>query len=72
MEGGEFSVLETMDWSIPVVAWVVELDGTNEDKDKAVRDILFEHGYLKAEWDIRKFCCTGCDCAQNEVFERVI
>lgn len=71
VEGGEFSVLETMDWSITVTAWIVELDGHDKEKDRRARNILLKHGYVKAGWDIRKFCCMGCDCAVNEVFEQM-
>eukprot|EP00746_Dinoflagellata_sp_MGD_P114486 gnl/MRDRNA2_/MRDRNA2_509335_c0_seq1.p1 gnl/MRDRNA2_/MRDRNA2_509335_c0~~gnl/MRDRNA2_/MRDRNA2_509335_c0_seq1.p1 ORF type:complete len:201 (+),score=39.14 gnl/MRDRNA2_/MRDRNA2_509335_c0_seq1:22-603(+) len=54
VEGGELQVLQTMDWSIPVRVWVVELDGTNPKKDQAVKDLLFSKGYVlpKDNWKI--------------------
>lgn len=70
VEGAELAVLETMDWNIPVTLWVVELDGHDKPKDQAVRNLLESHGYAKTSWDIRTFCCSGCDCAINETFER--
>ena len=41
----QLEVLRTMDWSIPVLVWSVELDGSNRVKDEAVRDLLLSKGY---------------------------
>ena len=46
VEGAELSVLQTMDWTIPVHVWLVELDGFNRGKDSAVRALLGDHGYV--------------------------
>jgi len=45
VEGGELEVLETMDWDIPVYVMCVELDGSNEEKDEACREILRNNGF---------------------------
>jgi hypothetical protein len=44
--------LQTMDWSIPVHVWMVELDGTNPQKDSDVRALLGSRGYLPLPRDI--------------------
>ena len=67
VEGAELMVLETMDWSISVKVFVVEM-GRGE-KDKKVIDLLASKGYKKSLWNIRGFCIEGRDCANNQVFE---
>merc|ERR1712032_45476 len=76
VEGAELAVLQTMDWQIPVCIWVVELDGQNQEKDEAVRQLLFEKGYRKqSKWNINLGCQSlqpnrKGDCGLgNEVFE---
>merc|ERR1712019_310876 len=56
VEGAELAVLKTMDWSIPVCIWVIELDGQNTRKDAAVRKLLESKGYNKSSWNINYFC----------------
>ena len=46
VEGGELEVLKTMDWTIPVYVFCVELDGHNEEKDEECRDILRNNGFV--------------------------
>ena len=46
-EGGELSVLETMDWGIPIRVLLVELDASNTTKDESVRKLLRSHGYVQ-------------------------
>ncbi|KAK2152322.1 hypothetical protein LSH36_333g00023 [Paralvinella palmiformis] len=67
VEGAELMVLETMDWSIPVKVFVVEM-GRGE-KDKQLIELLRSKGYKKSLWNIRGFCLMGHDCANNQVFE---
>ena len=45
VEGGELSVLRSMDWDIPVYVIVVELDGHNPTKDMTCRKILVQHNF---------------------------
>lgn len=68
IEGGELDALKTMDWSVPVSVFVIELNGG--PKDVELRELLLSHGYVPAEWDIRDFCSKGGDCSANEVFVR--
>jgi FkbM family methyltransferase len=68
VEGGEFEVLKTMDWSVTVGVWVVELDKGDPQKDHDVREELRKHGYTPATWNIRDWCSKGGDCTLNEVF----
>jgi len=51
VEGGEFAVLSTFDFSVPVHVWVVEMDGTNPSKDESVRQLLMKHGYTQSKKD---------------------
>jgi FkbM family methyltransferase len=46
VEGGELEVLKTMDWSIPTYVMCIELDGHNEEKDEACREILRKNGFI--------------------------
>ena len=57
VEGGELSVLETFDWSIPVCVWIVELDGENPDKDAAVRALFKQQGYVESNYDLEGQAC---------------
>eukprot|EP01062_Namystynia_karyoxenos_P054764 TRINITY_DN4528_c0_g1_i3.p1 TRINITY_DN4528_c0_g1~~TRINITY_DN4528_c0_g1_i3.p1 ORF type:complete len:440 (+),score=73.78 TRINITY_DN4528_c0_g1_i3:91-1410(+) len=77
VEGGELATLNTMDWSIPVRVWVIELDNHNETKNTAVRLLLLSHGYRQATavgWRIGHYCKPKTPllqepCMANEVFE---
>ncbi|KAI2513141.1 methyltransferase [Fragilaria crotonensis] len=64
VEEGELTVLETFDWSVPVDIFVIEMDGNNPQKDEAVRQLLFGHGY------VTPFSLLGecTHCTQSEVF----
>jgi FkbM family methyltransferase len=45
VEGGEYEVLKTIDWNIPIYLIVVELDGLDLDKDHLCRELLKKNGY---------------------------
>ena len=45
VEGGEFEVLNTFDWNIPVYLILIELDGNNKEKDDKCRNFLIEKGF---------------------------
>jgi FkbM family methyltransferase len=70
VEGGELMTLQSMDWSVDVSIWLIELDGSSPAKDQGVRDLLISNGYVSAlpQWDIRKFCKMLPKCTGNEVF----
>ena len=70
VEGGELEALQTMNWNIPVDFWVIELDNTNPEKDRAVSDLLLSKGYLQSKWDIRSACVKGMDCSSNLMFSK--
>ena len=53
VEGAEYSVLRTMDWSIPVNVWMVEI---NHSDRQQIIDIFAKHGYYKGLTDITKRC----------------
>jgi len=68
VEGAEIEVLNTMDWNIPVLVWIVELDGNDTDKDMSVRRVLNKNGYCKVEdWDVNMFCRN---CVRRDEFYR--
>ena len=81
VEGGELQVLETMDWSIPVRVWVVELSGHPQSFEKNVQivQLMESKGYVcqgyfckngaPSGWDIKSECVPGEDCSSNVVFE---
>jgi hypothetical protein len=48
IDGGELEAIQTMDWTNTVDYWVVKLDGTNPQKDQAVRNLLISKGYVKS------------------------
>ncbi len=45
VEGGEFEVLDTFDWKIPVHVIAIELDGHNPQKDENCRKLLEAKGF---------------------------
>ena len=45
VEGGEYGVLNSFDWNIPVYIVLVELDRSNLDKDGKCRKILTDNGF---------------------------
>ena len=67
VEGAELMVLRTMDWSIPVRVFVVEMG--RGDKDRQLVNLLHQQGYRNATWNIRDYCRPGKDCANDMVFE---
>lgn len=78
VEGAELKVLETMDWTIPVRVWVVEMDGSGATKDAAVRALMRRNGYCRTPRFISRYCGRGPPaeprasypwCLPNEVFE---
>ena len=49
VEGSELRVLETMDWSIPVHVWMVEV--LNEERlGERIRRLFEENGYIRRKW----------------------
>lgn len=46
VEGGEYMVLDTFDFSVRVNYWVIELSGRNNTKDNYVKNLLIKNGYI--------------------------
>ena len=70
VEGGELEALQTMYWNIPGDFWVIELDNSNTEKDRAVSDLLLSIGYLLSKWNIRSACTKGMDCSSKLMFSK--
>eukprot|EP00756_Hemistasia_phaeocysticola_P047784 Hpha_TRINITY_DN22247_c0_g1::TRINITY_DN22247_c0_g1_i1::g.167070::m.167070 len=71
VEGAELEVLKTMDWTIPVRVFLIEMNPSTPKRNVLLRLYLLEKGYRKAKWDLSAFCCPECWCMFNEVFENV-
>ena len=57
-----------MDWNLEIDYWIIEIDNTNSEKERAV--LLMSQGYVQTKWDIRTACVKGMDCSSNRVFSR--
>ena len=70
VNGDPLAVIREMDWTIRVDIWVIELPGINEDRDELVRSVLLKNDYVKAEWDIKRWCNPENmgNCKPNEVY----
>lgn len=70
VEGAELAVLQTIDWmETNVRVILVEQDGTNPTKDKAVRQMMEEQGYLLNPFgESSKACTPDGGCTRNDVF----
>ena len=53
VEGSEYSALKTMDWTIPVKVWIVEM---NHSPNKPIIDIFAKHGYYDSGINFTKEC----------------
>lgn len=49
VEGGEYEVLKSMNWEIPIYIVCIELDGTNQEKDLKCKNILKDNGFVFLE-----------------------
>jgi len=69
VDGDPLSVIRKMDWTVRVDVWVIEMNGY-DDRDDLVRDVLLKNDYVKAEWDISRWCNPYMmgTCMPNEVF----
>lgn len=64
VEGAELTVLDTIDWSLPISIFLIE---TTKNK-KEIRQRMLSNGFRLADFDIRSFCRRGRDCSENDVF----
>jgi FkbM family methyltransferase len=68
VEGGELTVLETFDWSVPIDMFVVEMDFSNVQKGEAVRQLLRSHGYV-TPFSMLDACRSQLSkCMPSEIF----
>lgn len=69
VEGGELAVLETVDWGkVQIDMFIVEMDGSNLEKDAAVRAKLKEHGYSTPFSMIAECRKKQSQCMPSELF----
>lgn len=72
VEGDALAVLRAMDWTVRVDVWVIELDDDDvrPERKVAVRDLLTDNDYVRAEWDVRRWCNPYMmgSCVPNEVW----
>jgi FkbM family methyltransferase len=68
VEGGELTVLQTFDWTVPIDMFVVEMDRTNVQKDEAIRVMLRSRGYI-TPFSMYEECKKMQEkCSVNELF----
>jgi len=71
VKGDPWAALRTMDWSIVVDIWVIQMDdGQNDYLHDTIRTALKLHDYVPAVWDIKLWCETPTNCMKNEVWLR--
>lgn len=70
VEGGEEVVLETFDFSIPVYVIVIELDGSNSEKDENCRNMLRNNGFaLNRKIQINEFWVNNSYFRKDELHD---
>ena len=52
VEGSELRVLQTMDWSIPVRVWCIEVQPERRT-ELAIAAIMQRHGYRREHWRVK-------------------
>jgi hypothetical protein len=69
-EGGELGVLQSMNWDIPTYVICIELDGKNEEKDNACREILIRNGFkLRQRLCVNEFYVNDAYFRKNELYD---
>ena len=69
VEGAEYSALKTMDWSIPVKVWIVEM---NHSPNQPIIDIFAEHGYYDSGINFVEECRQLLRNFDKDVFAKRI
>lgn len=64
VEGAELIVLDTMDWSIQVSVFLIEV---SKNRQK-IRQVMISKGYRLATFSLKSYCKKGKDCTDNDVF----
>ena len=69
VEGAELTVLTTIDWTaVTIGMFIVEMNGTDPNKDEAVRAVLKAHGYVKPFRFLDECLKRKENCVNNEIF----
>ena len=68
VEGSEYSVLKTMDWTIPVKVWIVEM---SHGPLKPIIDIFAEHGYYDSGINFVKECTQLLKNVDKDAFVNI-
>ena len=69
VEGAEYSALKTLDWSIPVKVWIVEM---NHSPNEPIIDIFAEHGYYDSGINFVEECRQLLRNFDKDVFAKRI
>ena len=71
VEGAELTVLQSMDWSIPVHVFLIEMDrgGKRSENDQKIVDYMQKQDYREADWNINVFCPDRRSCKSSVLFE---
>lgn len=51
VEGSELRVLRTMDWSLPVRVWCIEVDLAGGSNNGTLAELMTSKGYRQVQWD---------------------
>jgi hypothetical protein len=71
VRGDALAFIRSMDWTVRVDIWIVLMHGASvEERDNLVRSVLFNNEYVRAEWDVKRWCGETTTCLANEVFLR--
>ena len=71
VQGDGLAFIRSMDWTVRVDIWVVLMHGsTVEERNNLVRSVLKNNEYVRAEWDVKRWCGATASCLKNEVFLR--
>ena len=57
VEGHEYEILKSWDFSVPISVILIEMLGVDKEKDNLCREILTKNGYV-----------LDCKCAHNEIY----
>ena len=71
VEGGEYTVLSVMDWTISVDFFIIEMSSASSDENRQrIVTLLKSKGYKQVDWDLKSWCTPGKDCTSNTVFKK--
>lgn len=56
-----------MDWTVRTLIWVIEFSNSIESEN-TIHDVLQQNQYVKAAWNIQRWCTTFSSCMHNVVY----